>query len=129
MQGLRPRDQAEVPLRPRHPGLLRDPALTRGGRAATRAGRAATCAGRAAIVAAAIIATAGCGSQAASDAQRAPRSDRLVDFSKKPPFVNALDRDPASGELLLTTNRGVWRIDPERDTVERVRGTIAAGGR
>ncbi|MGH2970080.1 MAG: WD40/YVTN/BNR-like repeat-containing protein [Solirubrobacteraceae bacterium] len=71
-----------------------------------------------------------CGSQAGGDAPpSAPRSDRLVDFSKKPPYVNALDVDPASGEYLLTTNRGYWRIDPETDEVRRVRGTIEAEGK
>ena len=57
---------------------------------------------------------AGCGGeQAGGGARKATRSDRLVDFSKKPPFVNALDIDPASNEFLLTTNRGFWRIDSE----------------
>ena len=77
------------------------------------------------------LAAAGCGGEADGDAQPPPgkRSQRLVDFSKKPPYVNALDLDPADGTLLLTTNRGFWRIDPEKDTVERVRGTVRAGAR
>jgi hypothetical protein len=74
-------------------------------------------------------ALAGCGSQAAEERRPEGRSDRLVDFSKKPPFVNALDIDPRDGALLLTTNRGFWRIDPEADTVKQVRGTIAANGK
>jgi hypothetical protein len=84
-----------------------------------------------AITVAVAIGIVGCGAEADSDAQ-APagkRSDRLVDFSKKPPYVNALDVDPANGRLLLTTNRGFWRIDPEKDTVERVRGTVTAGSK
>jgi hypothetical protein len=56
------------------------------------------------------------------------RSDRLVDFSKRPPFVNSLEHDDMTGEFLLTTNRGFFRIDPESDEVRRVRGTIEAGG-
>lgn len=75
------------------------------------------------------LALAGCGSQApeAGDASAGERSDRLVDFAKKPPYVNALDIDPADGHLLLTTNRGFWRIDPETDEVERMRSTVSAG--
>ena len=72
----------------------------------------------------------GCGSEAAP--QQAPagkRSDRLVDFSKKPPYINALDIDPESGDLLLTTNRGFWRIDRRKDSVTPVRGTVRAGGK
>ncbi len=82
--------------------------------------------GTAALLAAVLL--AGCGGQAAEGpAAAATRSDRLVDFSKKPPYVNALDLDPEDGSLLLTTNKGFWRIDPKADTVERVRGTAQAG--
>ena len=56
------------------------------------------------------------------------RSERLVDLSKQPPFVNSLERDRRTGEFLLTTNRGFFRIDPEDDSVRRVRGTVEAGG-
>lgn len=77
----------------------------------------------------ATVAAAGCGSQGSANTPSAgKRSDRLVDFSKKPPYVNALDVDARDGSLLLTTNRGFWRIDPEKDTVARVRGTMTAGG-
>ena len=69
---------------------------------------------------------AGCGD---SSDERPGRSGRLVDFSKRPPFVNSLERDPESGEFLLTTNRGFFRIDPETDSVRRVRGTIEAEGK
>ena len=72
---------------------------------------------------------AGCGGQEAGGGSKATRSDRLVDFSKKPPYVNALDIDPASQEFLLTTNRGFWRIDPKTDAVKRVTGSISAGGK
>lgn len=83
-----------------------------------------------AIVAGGAVLASGCGSEAAAPtASERPRSDRLVDFSKKPPYVNALDIDPADGRLLLTTNRGFWRIDAEKDSVERVSGTITAGGK
>ena len=81
----------------------------------------------------AALAAAGCGgSQDAaggSPAQSRPLSDRLVDLGKKPPLVNALDVDPATGDYLLTTNRGFWRIDPESDEVEQLRGTVTSGRR
>jgi hypothetical protein len=73
---------------------------------------------------------AGCGDDSASSdaAPAAKRSDRLVDFSAKPPYVNALDVDPESGEYLLTTNKGFWRIDPRTDKVTQVHGSISSGG-
>jgi hypothetical protein len=78
-----------------------------------------------------LILLAGCGGSGGSSGGAgsgpAERSDRLVDFSAKPPYVNALDIDPATGEFLLTTNRGFFRIDAKRDAVTRVRGTIRAG--
>jgi hypothetical protein len=85
------------------------------------------------LAAALVAAVAGCGDEAAGGGTPAaasrPLSDRLVDLSKKPPLVNSFDVDPATGEYLLTTNRGFWRIDPESDKVTRVRGTITAGRR
>jgi hypothetical protein len=81
--------------------------------------------------AAAVAVGAGCGGDTATSGAPTtrPPSDRLVDFSLKPPYVNALDVDPADGSYLLTTNRGFWRIDPKTDEVTRVRGTVSAGGR
>jgi len=76
-----------------------------------------------AVAVVALLILAGCGSEDGSS--RPPgRSDRLVDFSKKPPYVNALDVDPATGDFLLTTNRGFFRIAAKTRKVERVRGTI-----
>jgi len=77
-----------------------------------------------AVLAATAIAIAGCGGSSDST----ERSSRLVDFSKKPPFVNSLERDP-SGGFLLTTNRGFFRIDPEDDAVRRVRGSLTVRGK
>ena len=74
------------------------------------------------------IAAACCAAGCGDSAQSAGRSDRLVDFSKRPPFVNSLERDARTGEFMLTTNRGFFRIDPDSDRVRRVRGTIEAGG-
>jgi hypothetical protein len=56
----------------------------------------------------------------------AERSEKLVDFSGKPPYVNALERDPATGDFLLTTNRGFWRIERETQKVTRITGTVSA---
>jgi hypothetical protein len=78
-----------------------------------------------ALAALAAFGAAGCGDSSESAANR---SERLVDFSKRPPFVNSLEHDDETGELLLTTNRGFFRIDPESDEVSRVRGAIEAGG-
>jgi hypothetical protein len=75
---------------------------------------------------AAALAAAGCGD---SSEGASGRSDRLVDFSKRPPFVNSFERDTRSGEFLLTTNRGFFRIDGETDRVRRVKGSIEAGGK
>ena len=80
---------------------------------------------RRALVLVALLGVAGCGEESSGGG----RSDRLVDFSKRPPFVNSLERDPTSDEFLLTTNRGFFRIDPETDEVRRVQGTIEAGGK
>src|SRR3954451_7535423 len=82
---------------------------------------------RAPIVVAACLLVAGCGGGAAQDG--AKRSDRLVDFSKKPPYVNALEIDPANGDFLMTTNRGFWRVDKETKKVSRVVGKISADGK
>jgi hypothetical protein len=70
---------------------------------------------------------AGCSADERSPA--AARSDRLVDLSERPPYVNSLAYDERTGEYLLTTNRGFFRIDPADDTVTRVNGTVAAGSR
>ena len=75
-----------------------------------------------------ILVLAGCGGGGAGGgADARAKSDRLVDFSKKPPYVNALDIDPADGRFLLTTNRGFFRIDPKTGKVDPVRGEISTG--
>jgi hypothetical protein len=59
----------------------------------------------------------------------AKTSPRLVDFTKKPPFVNALEIDPENKDFLLTTNRGFWRINPKTRDVKKVPATITGGGK
>jgi len=75
-------------------------------------------------VAALALALAGCGSDAGSDGGE--RSDRLVDFTKQPPYVNALEIEPDSGDFLLTTNRGFYRIDRDSDRVRPIQGRVSA---
>lgn len=82
----------------------------------------------AALALALTLLATGCGSEANLTSTTA-RSDRLVDFTKKPPFVNALDIDPQTKDFLLTTNRGFYRITPSSGKVVPVRGTIAAQGK
>jgi photosystem II stability/assembly factor-like uncharacterized protein len=83
------------------------------------------------VTLAALVALAGCGG---SDPEVAPapakaKSERLVDFSKKPPYVNTLDIDPQSKDFLLTTNRGFWRISEDGTKVTQVKGTITDSGK
>ena len=66
---------------------------------------------------------AGCG---ADDDGGEGKSSRLVDFTKKPPFVNALEIDPADESFLLTTNRGFYRIPKDGDEPKRVRAKVTA---
>ena len=76
------------------------------------------------VLAAAAVAATGCGGSSPEG-----HSTRLVDLSKKPPYVNALDIDPDSGDFLLTTNRGFFRIDREEGRAKRLRATISAKGK
>ena len=59
----------------------------------------------------------------------AERSEKLVDFSKRPPYVNGLEIDPNNNDFLLTTNRGFWRIEDETKEVTKVEGTVSAKGK
>jgi len=77
-----------------------------------------------ATAAAVVVGAAGCGAEDGGDAGPATRSDKLVDFSKKPPFVNAMVPEE-DGSFLLTTNRGFFRVR-EGEEPERIRGTVKA---
>ena len=82
-------------------------------------------------VAAAVLALAGCGEseRESATAGSGALSDRLVDLTAQPPLVNGLDIDPGTGELLLTTNKGFFRIDAETDEVTEVEGEVSNGPR
>lgn len=82
--------------------------------------------GRVAAVAVAAVALGACGQRTAGDA--ATGSDRLVDTSLQPPWVTALDLDPGTGDLLLGTNRGFWRVAPDSGRLSRIEGRIEAAG-
>jgi hypothetical protein len=75
-------------------------------------------------LAALALPVAGCGAEDGGGA--AGRSDRLVDFKQKPPYVNALEIDPADESFLLTTNRGFFRIPKDGGEAERVKATVTA---
>lgn len=91
-----------------------------------------------ALAAAALLlpGASGCGSDrlAGSEGGSAPRetkqrSDRLVDFAKEPPYVNSLGFDPRSDDLLLTTNRGFFRVARDGGRVTKLAATVKAGQR
>ena len=54
------------------------------------------------------------------------RSSKLVDFTKKPPFVNALEVDPQDNSFLLTTNRGFYRIPQDGGEAKPVKAKVTA---
>jgi hypothetical protein len=74
---------------------------------------------------------AGCAStsQGGGASASAQRSDRLVDFSKKPPYVNALDYDAKKKRFLLTTNKGFWAIDSATGKVTQIKGQLSYQGK
>ncbi|WP_205695637.1 glycoside hydrolase [Conexibacter sp. SYSU D00693] len=84
----------------------------------------------AALLAALSLAAAGCGDDAGGTGSAgAARSSSLVDTRAERPWVNAFDVLPRSGDLLLATNRGLFRIAANGSSVRRVRGRVrdAAG--
>ena len=74
------------------------------------------------VIAVALLA-AGCG---AEEPGSEGRSSKLVDFTQKPPFVNALEIDPADNSFLLTTNRGFYRIPEDGSEAEPVKAKVIA---
>jgi hypothetical protein len=53
----------------------------------------------------------------------------IVDPNGAPPLVNSLEVDPSTGELLVTTNRGFFRVDPHSGRPARVQSVATARGR
>ena len=74
------------------------------------------------LVLAAALGAAACGAE--EEASTGERSDKLVDFSQKPPFVNAMVPED-DGSFLLTTNRGFFRVKDGSEP-ERITGTVKA---
>jgi hypothetical protein len=70
---------------------------------------------------------AGCGGGGAGGG--APSRDSIVGPRGASPLVNSLEPEPGTGDLLVTTNRGFFRIDPRRGRAERVRSVAGARGR
>ena len=74
-------------------------------------------------VAASALVLPGCGGSAEGGAKRSGGSSTSRRSRR---YVNALDIDPATGDFLMTTNRGFFRIDARTHAVARVRGTVTA---
>jgi hypothetical protein len=74
----------------------------------------------------ALAALVGCGG---SDGPASPggSASAIVDPQGPKPLVNSLEVEPGSGTLLITTNRGFFRIAPGK-APERVSGTATARG-
>ena len=88
------------------------------------------------LCASAVLALSGCGEDDAAGTDAAPSglpaspataANQVVDPAAPPPTINALDIDPESGEFLLTTNRGFFRIGRDDGEVTQVRATVRAG--
>lgn len=73
-----------------------------------------------AVVLAGCLAAAGCGSSTGPD---------LIDPEGKPPLVNSLEIDSRDGSLLVTTNRGFFKVRPGSGDAREVRGLVRAGRR
>jgi hypothetical protein len=78
---------------------------------------------RAAAAAVVAVALTGCKSAPPGGLREHGGSEKLVDFSKKPPYVNGLEIDPDTGEFLLTTNRGFFRIARDGSKLREIHGT------
>ena len=77
---------------------------------------------------AALAALAGCGGgspEGGGSGAKAPAS-AIVDPQGSSPLVNSLEVEPGTGKLLVTTNRGFFRVDPKGGDPERIRGVATA---
>ncbi len=92
-----------------------------------------------AAVLATLVALSGCGSDRLDPSGETParedgpppseRSSALVDATQEPPLVNAFDVDEATGEYLMSTNQGFFRIDAETSRVREIEGTVGTPSR
>jgi len=76
----------------------------------------------------ALVALAGCGG-GSEDRPKAPAAASIVDPEGSSPLVNSLEVEPGSGKLLVTTNRGFFRVDPKGGDPEPIKGEATAKGR
>jgi photosystem II stability/assembly factor-like uncharacterized protein len=84
---------------------------------------------RRALPALLLVALAGCGGGSGSGASTQPGAASIVDPSGSAPQVNSLEVEPGTRKLLVTTNRGFFRIDPTGGAPERIRAVATAKGR
>ncbi len=86
---------------------------------------------RAPLLALALVALAGCGggSKDGTATKASSSATSIVDPEGSSPLVNSLDVEPGTGKLLVTTNRGFFRVDPKGGDPERIRGVVTAMGR
>ena len=68
---------------------------------------------------------AGCGGEDGGDAPGGGKNP-LVDEAGEPPYVNALEVEPASGDILMATNTGLYRIPKAGDRPERMTSTYTS---
>ena len=81
------------------------------------------------LAALALLALAGCGGSGGDSGGGGKASgSSIVDPDGQAPLVNSLEVEPGSGKLLVTTNRGFFRIAPGGEP-EQIRGTATARGR
>jgi hypothetical protein len=84
---------------------------------------------RRALLALALVALAGCGGGSSGDSGSTAPAASIVDPQGSPPLVNSLEVEPGTGKLLITTNRGFFRVDPRGGAPERISGVATAKGR
>ena len=75
----------------------------------------------------ALVALAGCGGGSEdAGSPKAARAASIVDPKGSLPLVNSLEVEPGTGKLLVTTNRGFFRVNPRGGDPERIRGVVTA---
>jgi hypothetical protein len=77
----------------------------------------------------ALVVLVGCGGGSAGGGAGAKGATSIVDPQGTAPLVNSLEVEPGTGKLLVTTNRGFFRVDPQGGDPERINGVATAKGR